>query len=86
MSDCKIILCSPWTEESLTDLYLLYLPLMDHEAIGLYQVLRIMAEVSCSQEELVQASGLSSSRFVQARKNLEQFHLLKTYHDIQSQS
>ena len=46
MSDCKIILCSPWTEESLTDLYLLYLPLMDHEAIGLYQVLRIMAEVS----------------------------------------
>ncbi|MDY3036050.1 MAG: DnaD domain protein [Absicoccus sp.] len=86
MSDCKIILCDPWTEESLADLYFLYLPLLDHEAIGLYQLFRIMADVSCSQDELIQASGLSSSRFVQARKNLEQFHLIKTYHDIQSRS
>lgn len=75
----KIEQITPLTSQSMLDLTSLYYPLMNREAVVLYVLLTSLDQHSLHQDMLLRMSGMNQTAFVNARKFLEQFQLLKTY-------
>ena len=76
----KIVQVIPLSTQSMTNLMLLYYPLMNRESIALYALMNSLCNQDIEQDVLLSLSGMGHSSFVRARKYLEQFNLLKTYH------
>lgn len=82
---CTIKKRSDFSEMDFSCLFLLYYPLIGKEAAVLYGVLRSLnGQVEVEQIRLL--TGFSQARLTHARKMLEQFELVNTYHNPQDQS
>ncbi len=82
---CTIKKRTDFSEMDFSCLFLLYYPLIGKEASILYGVLRsLIGQVEV--EQIRTLTGFNQARLMHARKMLEQFELLNTYHNPQDQS
>lgn len=81
---CLIRKTKELTEHEFSCLFLLYRPLVGNEGILLYGILRSL-DGEVSLQTIRELGGFNTNRMEKARKQLEQFQLLKTYYHPQKE-
>lgn len=76
--NCRICQMNEIGIQDIKRVHVLYYPLMSKEACIVYSILCDLKK-EMSQADLEVLCGLSATQFLKARKQLEQFHLLRTY-------
>lgn len=75
----KVEIVTRQDSDSWPVLYLLYYPLLSKDACIVYSLIHCFGNKTIEQSTLMQLCDLSNHQFIAARKQLEQFHLLRTY-------
>ncbi len=78
---CQIEFSDDESIKTQSYLYFLYYPLIGKEACIVYEILHGLQEKKLPLSQVETMCMMSSNSFVYARKQLEQYHLLKTYFD-----